>query len=160
MWILNICTSASISKNWQPTYTEALMINFKKWVLILHFKKNIVKIKNRLSILNVFVFFINVKVNQGIPPFLGNSHFSSTLLFLEKIFHCHFYCQINEVNPLLYKMFEQHNCNIKKLSLCILSPLLFICWQRELNFELCLLPIPTKFINKIKFFLKLNSKQI
>ena len=113
MWILNICTFASISKNWQPTYTEALMINFKKWVLILHFKKNIVKIKNRLSILNVFVFFINVKVNQGIPPFLGNSHFSSTLLFLEKIFHCHFYCQINEVNPLLYKMFEQHNCNIK-----------------------------------------------
>ena len=94
MWILNIYTFASISKNWQPTYTEALMINFKKWVLILHFKKNIVKIKNRLSILNVFVFFINVKVNQGIPPFLGNSHFSSTLLFLEKIFHCHFYCQI------------------------------------------------------------------
>ena len=67
MWILNICIFTSTSKNWQPNYTEALMINFKKWVLILHFKKNIVKIKNRLSILNVFVFFINVKVKSRNP---------------------------------------------------------------------------------------------
>ena len=89
MWILDICIFTSTSEN---------------GVLILHIKKIILKIKKKMqSTVNTFAFFIEFMSKQRNPLSKQSLPFSPTPPFLEKIFHCHPYCQIRGSQFPLYK---------------------------------------------------------
>ena len=75
MWILNICVFASTSEN------GALILYFRKY--------NFESFKKLQSIVNIFVFFIEIRYQSK----ESNLHFSPTPPFPEKIFPRP-YCQI------------------------------------------------------------------